>query len=106
MTSHLNLKQSGISFEVFDARTHRALWAHTAPGSISNFCYPNFDESGKTVTIIENDTLIVRDSRTGKVLLRHKNNLPAPLKSWAFTRNQNAVYLMDDKGEIFRQRLR
>jgi len=95
-------------FNILDAQTGKLLWFYTSKNADSGtfFCYPNWEDGGKSLATIENDTLIVRDARTGKVLLSHKNNLPAPLKSWAFTKDGSAVYLMDAKGEIFRQRLR
>jgi len=95
-------------FDVLDARTGKRLWFYASKSVNSGrfSCYPAWEEGGKKLATIENDVLVVRDSRTGKVLLSHPNNLPAPLTSWAFTKDGSAVYLMDTKGEIFRQRLR
>ncbi len=95
-------------FDVRDAQTGKRLW-FSAPkdtGFYTFSCEPLWEDGGKTLVTIEHDALIVRDGRTGKVLLWHKNNLPAPLRGWTFTKNRDAVYLMDAKGEIFRQRLR
>jgi len=95
-------------FDILDAQTGKRLWFYTSNDADEGqfACYPHFEDGGKKLATIENDALVVRDSGTGKVLLSHKNNLPAPLKSWAFTKDGSAVYLMDAKGEIFRQRLR
>ena len=96
-------------FNILDAKTGRKLWSLSSiksPGGQIFDRYPSWEGGGETLATIENDTLILRDGSTGQVLLRHKNNLSAPLRSWAFTRDGNAAYLLDDKGEIFRQRLK
>jgi len=95
-------------FDILDGQTGKRLWFYISKQATNGGfgCYPSWEDGGKSLATIENDTLIVRDARTGNVLLSHKNNLPAPLKSWAFTKDRSAVYLMDNRGEIFRQRLR
>jgi len=95
-------------FDILDAQTGKRLWFYTSNDWDSGefTCFASWEDGGKSLATIENDTLILRDARTGKVLLSHKNNLPAPLKSWAFTKDKSAVYLMNNRGEIFRQRLR
>jgi len=100
--NHLN------RFDILNAQTGKRIWFYTSKNvdSATFFCDPHWEDGGKSLATIEDDTLILRDARTGKVLLSHKNNLPAPLKSWAFTKDMGAVYLMDNRGEIFRQRLR
>ncbi len=102
--SHNNVNR----FDILDARTGKCLWSYSTKDADAEefFCYPSWEDGGKTLATIENDTLLVRDSQSGKVLLRHKNNLPVPLKSWAFTKDRHTVYLLDAEGEIFRQRLR
>ncbi|RYX85039.1 hypothetical protein EON83_07270 [bacterium] len=90
--------------------TRTQLWSYPAKaihgmGLTFLACSPKWEDGGKTLATIENDTLRLYDSQSGKLLLSQKNNLPAPLQSWAFTKDRSAVYLMDAKGEIFRQRL-
>ncbi|RYX85040.1 hypothetical protein EON83_07275 [bacterium] len=95
-------------FDIRDAKTGHKLWSYSSNdingGEFA--CYPLWDKDGKRLSTIENNTLVVRDSHTGKVLLSRKNNLPAPLKSWAFTHDRKTVYLMVRDGRIFRQRLK
>ncbi|BCM89695.1 hypothetical protein IAD21_01542 [Abditibacteriota bacterium] len=95
-------------FDIVDAQTQQKLWSYAVSRLDGGmyFCNPRFEEDGKSLVTIENNSIVVRDSRTGKIIFSHKNNLSWPLKAWAFTKDRSAVYLLDAKGEIFRQRLR
>lgn len=96
-------------FNILDAKTGHKLWSLSnakSPTGLIFQNYPSWEENGKTLVIIENDALVVRDAYTGKVLLQHKNTIRSPLRSWAFTHDGKAVYLLNEQGEIFRQRLR